>query len=284
MRSDHGFTTLELLVAASLLLLVVAAAVDISRTAPEYFAAQNEATDQHQRLRVAADTLFADLLAADAVRPYRSGGSSPDPPGTVKSDTITALGPGVHTYWLKRDDANAVYQLMSYAGGISFDVPVVDHVVLLAFTYEGDPQPPTVVRPLDDPQGPWTSYGPAPPLAAVPPFGPRENCAFVDNGTTIPDPRLGILSGGSGPVPLTAAQLTDGPWCPDDGAAERWDADLLRVRSIGVSLRVQAALASLRGPAGQLFLHAGTASAASRWAPDISIRFRVSPRNLQRGS
>lgn len=284
MRSNGGFTTVELLIAAGIVLAVFGAAFSASQRAPDYFAVQNEATDQHQRIRVAADVLFRDLAGADAIRPYRSGGSSPDPPGTFKPDTITVLGPGVKTYWLRTDDRGGIYQLMSYAGGVSFDVPVVDHVVALAFSYDAEPRPPTMIRPLDDARGPWTTYGPVPSLVAVAPYSARENCVFVDNGSNLPSPRLPDLSAGGGLVTLTADRFTDGPWCPDEGSADRWDADLLRIRSVAATLRVQAALASLRGPASQLFFHPGTARAASRWAPDIAVRFRVSPRNLLRGS
>jgi len=46
-------------------------------------------------------------------------------------------------------------------------------------------------------------------------------------------------------VSLTAAELTDGPWRPDDTDANRWDADLLRIRTIGVTLRIEAAAAAI---------------------------------------
>ena len=84
-------------------------------------------------------------------------------------------------------------------------------------------------------------------------------------------------------VPLTAAQLADGPWCPNGVNANRWDADLLRIRKIGVTLRVQSAVAALRGPAGVLFTNGGTSRGGSKWVPDQEIRFQVSPRNLNPG-
>jgi hypothetical protein len=49
----------------------------------------------------------------------------------------------------------------------------------------------------------------------------------------------------------------------------------LRVR---VRLRIEAAPASLRGPAGPLFVNGGTSTASERWLPDQSIEFDVSPR------
>jgi hypothetical protein len=92
--------------------------------------------------------------------------------------------------------------------------------------------------------------------------------------------RLPPLTAGTALTPLASAQLQDGPWCPDETSANRWDADLLRIRRIGVTIRVEAALAALRGPAGVLFANAGSARTALRWAPDQELRFQVSPRNL----
>ena len=283
MFRDAGFTVFELLIASALTIIIVGATLSLAQIAPDMFAVQSETSDMHQRLRAGADTLFHDLVSAAAVRPYRSDGSTPDPPGTFKPDTITTIGAGIKTYWLKRDDRNGVYQLMSYAGGVSLDVPVVDHVVALRFDYEGDPRPPTIARSLSDPAGPWTTYGPVPSLVPVPPYAARENCVFVENGTDTPDPRLPQLASVS-LVPLAPDLFTDGPWCPDAASSVRWDADLLRIRSIIVTLRVQAALASLRGPAGALFLSAGTSRSGSRWAPDVEVRIRVSPRNAGLGT
>ena len=81
-------------------------------------------------------------------------------------------------------------------------------------------------------------------------------------------------------VPLGAAALVDGPWLPNATSITRWDADLRRVRTIGITFRVEAAPAMRRGPAGMLFRNGGTATAAAGWTPDQEVRFDVSPRNL----
>jgi len=97
-------------------------------------------------------------------------------------------------------------------------------------------------------------------------------------------PRLSALGDGASTlVRLSAADLTDGPWCPDATAANRWDADLLRIRKIVVTMRVEAALDALRGPAGVLFVRPGTSRGGHAWVPDQEIRFQVSPRNLNGG-
>lgn len=190
------------------------------------------------------------------------------------------------TYFLKTDDGTKTYQLMRYDGTANADVPVVDHVVGLRFDYDGDPNPPMMRKPLSDPTGPWTTYGPRPPAPGLKEtaYPPGENCTFTVDGDGNHAPRLAVLgSGAPALVPLTSAQLTDGPWCPDAASPGRWDADLLRIRRVSVTLRVEAAAAALRGPAGVLFTHGGTSRGGAWRVPDQEVRFQVSPRNLNLG-
>lgn len=196
--------------------------------------------------------------------------------------TVTEVESG--TYYLGRDAAGTP-QLIRYDGWVT-DSPVVDHVVRLAFRYFGDAAPPRrTVTPLDDLSGPWTTYGPSPPPIGLArgSWPPGENCTFaVVEGAHVP--RLATLGvGGTLQVELTAGLLSDGPWCPDESSPTRFDADLLRVRRVHVELRVQSALASLRGPASALFVNPGTARAANRYVPDLSMRFDIAPRNMSRG-
>jgi Tfp pilus assembly protein PilW len=192
-----------------------------------------------------------------------------------------------HTYYLKADPATDTFQLMHY-DGVASDAAVVDHVVGLVFEYFGEPAPPRLVRPVTDPTGPWTTYGPKPPQPGVQStaYPAGENCVFqTDPSGTQQVPRLATLGDGVGTtlVKLTMAQLGDGPWCPDAVNAHRYDADLLRIRRISVTVRLEAALSALRGPAGSLFTRGGTARAAGRWLPDQEVRFDVAPRNLNIG-
>ena len=194
--------------------------------------------------------------------------------------TVSEIRAG--SYSLKSDVATGTFQLMRHDGWTT-ELPVVDEVVALQFRYFGVAQPPQLTgAPLDVAPGPWTTYGPAPPPIAVSrgawPVG--ENCLFaVVNGVHVP--RLATIAPGSLTlVQLTSSMLTDGPWCPDAVSANRFDADLLRIRRVHVSLRVQSALASLRGPAGTLFAHGGTARAGERYVPDLVTEFDITPRNL----
>ena len=176
------------------------------------------------------------------------------------------------TLFLRTDVANNMLQLARYDGAAGADVPVVDHLAALTFAYFGDPQPPVMLKPQLDPVGPWTTYGPKPPASG-------DNCIFAA-GVPLPVSRLPVLgSGAPGLVPLGAADLTDGPWCPSDTDPNRFDADLLRVRSILVTVRAEASSASLRGPAGQLFTRGGTAT-GQKFVPDREVSFTIAPRNV----
>jgi prepilin-type N-terminal cleavage/methylation domain-containing protein len=303
-----GFSLVELLVALTIAVIVTAAALMVVAPSSANVLTRSETADMQQRLRVAADAVSQELANAAAgsyadginaplvnniapIVPARFGGTGADPPGTFKHDTITiysaprAGGPPTGTtFWLKADDATATYQLMRNITTNSLDVPVVDHVVSLAFDYYGDPQPPTMRRPLDDPIGPWTTYGPKPASVPVAPFAARENCTFVDDGSETPKPRLETLGAVGGTlVPLGAPRLTDGPWCPSDADQNRWDADLLRIRSVVVTIRVEAASPLVRGPASALFAHGGTSRSGERWVPDQEVRLEISPRNMNLG-
>jgi prepilin-type N-terminal cleavage/methylation domain-containing protein len=375
---DSGFSLVELLVAATVMLVVMSSVVQMLDPVNGAFRTEPEAADLQQRLRVATDTLARDLRGAGGglhqgasagpltdfiatILPLRQGRRNPDPPGVFRSATITLLSvdpgaaettiaqplvaqsssvlvnadPGcpagdancgfkagdgavvfddtgaydtftvtgvdasglhlVHnmrdstktyranvariaaatsrTYYLKSDATTNTFQLMRYDGDAAADAPVVDHVVGLSFQYFGDPEPPTIQKPITEPVGPWTTYGPKPPPAG-------DNCVFLGNGTDTPASALPVLGPGTGLVPLAPSLLTDGPWCPDGVNPNRYDADLLRVRRITVTLRVESAAASLRGPAGPLFLRAGTSTSAHGLVPDQEIRFDVTPRNV----
>jgi hypothetical protein len=93
-------------------------------------------------------------------------------------------------------------------------------------------------------------------------------------------PRLAAFGApGDGLVPLGAAVLSDGPWCPDSLAPNRFDADLLRVRRVRVAMRAQARPPGLRGT-GALFARPGTSRGGGRDVPDAHVAVDVAPRNL----
>jgi hypothetical protein len=317
LASDYGFTLVELLVATMVMMAVMGAVLTVLSSARATFVVQQEVSDTQQRLRVGVSALTGALMSAGAgtvspaggplarylaaVRPYRVGDAASDVLAGVhhRPDMITVTSalamPSsssrpflagrrvVHiitqTFYLRGDPRNGASQLMHYDGR-GTDVPVLDDVAGLAFEYFGEAQPPVVIA--DDEADLRASYGPPPPPPwrddTTDAWGAGESCTFFQ-ADGVHHARLAALSPGLAPVSLPAVMLTDGPWCPDATAEDRFDADLLRIRRVRVRLRVQASV-TFRGPAGVLFRHAGRATAASRMVPDREIQFDVSPRNM----
>jgi prepilin-type N-terminal cleavage/methylation domain-containing protein len=191
----------------------------------------------------------------------------------------------VGSYSLTIDAAARTFQLVEYDGYRS-EQPVSDDIVGFQVEYFGDPAPPVIIRPLTDPDGPWTTYGPKPPPIGIDDpqdsWPPGENCTFsVQNGGHVP--RLAAFGRPEDAlVPLGAAVLTDGPWCPDGLAPNRFDADLLRIRRVRITLRAQVLSESLRGT-GVLFARPGTSRGGGRLVPDMQVTIDVAPRNLNAG-
>jgi hypothetical protein len=119
------------------------------------------------------------------------------------------------------------------------DLPVVDHVSHFVVDYFGDVSPPRDPRP---------------------PIG-ESNCLYDVAGT--PRPELLLLA----PPPFTLFRLaldrfTDGPWCGT--GATQFDADLLRVRVIRITMRLEAGRVAVRGTR----------------VPDLQFTIDVAPRNM----
>lgn len=72
---------------------------------------------------------------------------------------------------------------------------------------------------------------------------------------------FGDDAGGAALVPIDRASLADGPWI--GAGSSRFDADLLRVRMIRVSVRAEASTPALRAS-----------------APDVVVRVSVAPRSM----
>jgi len=199
------------------------------------------------------------------------------PPGALVAAVL------VRSYSLKLDAATGGMQLRRGSGGTS-DAPVADQVTGLSFAYLAQAEPPAVIA-GSAPEFRSTTYGPLPPPPEIDnpddtwPAG--ENCAFRLEGTR-QVPRLAALApDGQGLALLPLAALADGPWCPDEASPNRWDADLLRIRLVRVSLRVQPQSPAVRGaPAAQNGL--SLPIDVLRWVPDLEVRFDVVLRNQSR--
>ena len=155
-----------------------------------------------------------------------------------------------NTYYWSGPPAN---QLMRY-NGAGEEIPIADNVVGLQFEYFGDPRP---------------------PLFPKPPSG-IANCLYDAAGNYVGPAALAPNDGSL--ARLEAAILTNGPFC--GSGPNEFDADLLRIRKVRVSLRMQAASRALRGADTALFMNPGTARGGERWIPDYRVVFEVAPRNL----
>jgi len=156
----------------------------------------------------------------------------------------------LHTYYF-----DAATLQLRHADGAHSDVPVVDNVVAVTFEYFGDPNPPTY---------------PKPPLGIA-------NCLYDATGVLLGG--MSILPPAGGTLAaLPLGGFSDGPWC--GAGSNRYDADLLRVRLVRVTLRVQVANVMMRGRSAD-FLVSGLNRGAHS-IPDYTMRFDVAPVNMSR--
>ena len=151
------------------------------------------------------------------------------------------------------DDADGT--LRRELPGVS-SVPVLDNVVDLRFEYFGDTVPPAYPRPVAG----------------------TANCLYGSDGARLAHSTLAADHGRLATLPL--AMLDDGPMC--GAGASTYDVDLLRVRKIRGTIRLQTGLASLRGADAALFARPGTARASDRQLPDLQFTVVATPGNLNR--
>ena len=186
-------------------------------------------------------------------------------------------------FFLQQGTASEGLQLMT-GDADQWELPVVDHLTGLTVEWFGEPTPPR----LGSAGRPGVAtYGPDPPppgddtVADDWPQG--ENCTFFAFSGGQASRLPGLAPVGTGLVPLPVAMLADGPWCPDGSAANRYDADLLRVRAIRVTLVAEASASMARGADTRLFAHPGSLRDRSGVSADWRTVFDVVPRALQAG-
>jgi prepilin-type N-terminal cleavage/methylation domain-containing protein len=134
------------------------------------------------------------------------------------------------------------------------DVPVTDGVIELQIEYFGTPMPPSFPKP---------SPG-------------ESNCLYDTDGNRLPGMAT-LAPGTDGLTALGLSMFVDGPWCGE--GATRFDADLLRIRRVRITLGVEAASAARRG-IGPRFKTPGTSRSALQHVADAIVSFDVAPPNL----
>ena len=294
MRDERGFSLVEMIVSAGIMLAVMAGIFAVVNPARGTFQVQPERSDMQQRLRVVSEGLTKDLVAAGAglrtfpaVLPMRRGPMNPDGPETFKADTITLLTipataaltrtsramatPSADVPVLAQSACPAVTPLCGFTAGMNvvifddtgaydtFTIASIDSAALTISRAPGDLSKSydagasvaevfSVTHWLNAAAGQLMRYD-----------GVGSDVGEAENIASIAFEYYG--DAGGSPVKLDPAILVDGPWYPDPVNPNRWDADLLRVRRIVVTVRVRSALAALK-------------------LPDEELRFDVTPRNL----
>jgi hypothetical protein len=231
---EAGFTLIEMMIATAIAIAVMGAIFTLVTSAQAAFQAQGHVPDLHQRLRASIDVLTADVRSAGGisapVRPYRVG--------TVRDDFAAGV-------YYRADTITAVHVS---AGALPADAPVV-----ATHTYYLRPDAASDTFDLMQYDGRQTD---------LPVIDHVAGLAFKYFG----DPRAPQLVANNwlngDPITLDPAILGDGPWWEDESG--RFDADLVRVRSIGVTLRVRSVF-------------------GARLVPDLEIAFRVALRNMPSG-
>ncbi|HKY22283.1 MAG TPA: prepilin-type N-terminal cleavage/methylation domain-containing protein [Vicinamibacterales bacterium] len=290
-----GFSFVEMIVAMAIMLVLSAAIFELINPAYGMFA-HPDLSDVQQRIRVASDAIFKDIVTAGSrpggtfppVLPFRTGARSPDPPGTFFDDRISVLyvptsGAGT-TLRVATEEGNIVLvnaqpgcpagsPLCSFAANElavicdesgAYDTFRILEVqpASLALVHEG--------RTLSKSYAPGTTV--APVVAATywvqtdPSTGHGQLMKYDGDRTDLPvvDDVAALrfeYYGGAGR--FDRAQLTDGPWLPDPAFTTRYDADLLLIRRIRITLQVRQQQPLLRAP-----------------LVDQEITFDVTPRNL----
>jgi len=315
---DAGYSLIELLVSVLLTMIISAAVGQLIAPAQTLSQVQPEVSDLHQRLRAAADPLLHDLLVAGAgpprgraagslaryfapILPYRAGPHGGDASGVRYRPDAIALA------WVPPAAAQAVMGEAVAADatwiriGASEGCPAGDPACgfregtdALLLGDDGVWERIEVTGALGDR---LEVARPGPPRAFVAGatlVGAQFRTYWLDTTT---DRLMREDSGGiSMPlvdhvVALTIAYfdgagselrgevLSDGPW-REIGGPSPFDEDLLGIRAVRVSLRIEVASAAFRGASPSLFRRPGTASGGGRFVPDWRLAFDVAPRNL----
>ena len=318
-RADRGFTLLETLVALVLTLIVTTAALSVLN--PHHHAAQvqDEATDTTQRVRVAMEAITRDLTMAGAgpyagprrgslvrwfapVVPRKVGLTGADSPWTARADAIsvsyvpvtyaqtTAAGAVPNSSGLEVNaasncpagssacgldagmtvvvfDDSGAHDMFRVSAVQSGTAQIQAHASSVGYVY---PAGSTVAQAesrsyyLDAAASQLRQYD-----------GYLSDVPVADNVVGLSFEYLA-----DGLVPLPLSMLADGPWKGSGGT--QFDTDLLRVRAIRVTVRVQAALPAFRAT-GPAFLKPGTSRSSARALPDLTVTTLIAPANLRLG-
>ncbi|MBA2303433.1 MAG: hypothetical protein H0W08_12450 [Acidobacteria bacterium] len=307
MTRESGYSVLELLIASAILMTVSGAVLGLLHDGLAGTPVLEEKTDLHQRARVVADALGDDLRAAAAgprsgplsryfaaVEPRRRA----EPPGSASASAVTlrsVVPRGAHSRLVQPlapagpfaiiDSATgcplstAACGFRAGAGAVIFDPGGFFDFVEIEATGPG------VLSVSSAPGGRSSSYAAGAEIAEA-----VEVTYFLDAATR----QLRRQEGGGTfvladnvtgmtfeyfadeLVPLPLSSFQDGPFT--GAGAMAFDVDLLRIRAVRATVRVETGVDAMRGADTRLFARPGTATGRGV-IPDVAWRVDVSLRN-----
>lgn len=308
MSRESGLSVVELLVASAILFAISGAMLGLLHDGLAATPILEETTDLHQRQRVVADAVASELRAASAgtasgplsqyfaaVDPRRPS----DPAGAASADVLTIryvppraasarlaqpLLPGVPVAIV--DVAGCPVGTVA-CGFVAGTIAVVFDTSGQADFVQIDAIGPGALTLSDFAGARIATY----PAGAEVAEAMQVTYAFdasarnlrraegggsfvlVDNMTSV---TFEYFAGGMLPIPLE--QFRDGPFI--GAGATMFDADLLRVRNVRATLRLETGVDRMRGTDTRLFARPGTAT-GRRTIPDLVTRVDVALRNGQ---
>ena len=307
---EAGYTLLELLVAAALMAALTAATCSMLVDAKGMFDTAGERAGLHQAARVGMDRLTTAIgrAGAGAARGEYAAGlvrwMPPVWPGradrTPRADAITAISaiPGVPPAVLAFD-APAGSAVLDFERSAACALPCgfADRMTVLVLDGRGNFDLFTLVETdgasanvLRLAGGTGASYesGAAVLPAEVHTYywnsirgelrvydGDRGDFPVIDHVVGL---AFEYFSDSSPPVSLGSAQFTDGPW--SGTGSDPFDADLLRIRGVRVTMRVEVASPWHRGRDARWFQNPGGAGDSRRLVKDVILEAAIAPRNL----
>ena len=276
---SRGFSIIELLIAVAITLVVAGAILGLTGPAYAMFQTAVERNDMQQRLRIGIEAIAKDLIMAGmpgrtfaAVVPRRRGLRSPDPPDVFFDDRMSVMyvPPAAATTTLSADTASTVAVPVQPQRNCPIADPLCGfHANQLVSVFDGagahdefriiaiQDNPPALVGNGTPLSAPYSAGAIVSEIVAATYSLQRDQLMRYDGSQTdspIADDVVRLRfqyfdRSGSSLIPL------DEP---------RFDADLLRIRLVRVTLHVRAS---------RTFIFTRI--------PDLEISFDVAPRNLQ---
>jgi type II secretory pathway pseudopilin PulG len=314
-RSEAGYTFIELLVASALLLMLTAVTCQVLLDARATIDVSSERADVQQRARVALETLTSHIRGAGAgpdrgsaagrlqkwappVLPGWSGEAGPSSALTMVQ-VLEAVAPATLAFDAPAGTAALDFE---YARGCAAPCGFFDRMTVLVADGYGDfdvfaltrvEGTSAVVRRLA--VGTGASYARGSPVLPVDlrtyylKADSRELRVFDGDRSDLPVVNDVVelsfeyaAEGDEGALEwLNPLALQDGPW--SGAGSQPFDVDLLRLRAVRITCRLQAGSVAHRGTDPRWFRNPGVALQSSQLVKDVVFRTTVAPPNLGAG-